>query len=133
MSITRLIRHPLSRQIFAFGSIGILAAVVNFAVLIFIVECFHWHPWPANILAFMLAFQVSFFGHHHWTFRGVSTAKKRHIWVRFLIVATFSMLMNQGLYAIYLYLIPWYGLALFFTLATVPPITFVLAKLWAFR
>ena len=131
--IQRFYMHPTIRQLFVFCVIGGVASLINFVVLVFIVECFHWQPLPANIIAFFIAYQISFFGHHYATFRGKATASKRKVWVKFLVVALFSFVLNEGLFALFLLIIPWYPLALFFTLASVPPITFVLAKLWAFR
>lgn len=121
------------RQLFIFCVIGGLASVVNFIVLVFIVETFHWHPLPANIIAFFIAYQVSFFGHHQLTFRKAATSRKRVVWLKFLFVALFSFLLNEGFFALFLLLIPYYQIALLLTLIVVPPITFILAKIWAFK
>jgi putative flippase GtrA len=131
--IRKLYKNKTFRQLFIFCFIGGLASIVNFIVLIFIVETFNWQPLPANIIAFFLAYQVSFFGHHQLTFRNQATSRKRVVWVKFLVVALFSFILNEGLFAVYLFFIPYYQLALFCTLITVPPITFALAKVWAFK
>jgi putative flippase GtrA len=131
--IRKIIKHPTFRQLFLFCFIGGLAAIVNFIVLIFIVEIFNWKPLPANIIAFFLAYQVSFFGHHQLTFKGAATSRKRVVWVKFLVVAMISFVLNEGLYFVYLLFIFNYEIALFCTLITVPPLTFMLAKMWAFK
>ena len=133
LPIKSCFKNKTFQQLLIFCIIGGLASVVNFIVLIFIVEIFNWKPLPSNIIAFFLAYQVSFFGHHQLTFRNQSTARKRVIWIRFLFVALFSFVLNEGLFATYLLFIPYYQLALLCTLITVPPITFMLAKIWAFK
>tara|TARA_R110002167_G_scaffold195552_1_gene398301 strand:+ start:230 stop:646 length:417 start_codon:yes stop_codon:yes gene_type:complete len=131
--IKALILHPTSYQIFKFCCIGLLAAIVNFAVDIFLVHHFNWHPWVANILGFLISFQVSFLGQRYWTFKTQQTKSNHRALGKFFIVATFSFILNMGLYGIYLLVIPNYLVALFCTFATVPPITFVLSKVWAFK
>lgn len=121
------------KQLLAFCMIGGMASLVNYLVLIFIVEMFHWHPLIANIIAFFVAYQVSFFGHHHLTFRYAVISSKYLVWVKFLAVAGFSFVLNEAFFAFYLVLIPYYQIALLLTLITIPPITFVLAKIWAFK
>jgi putative flippase GtrA len=132
-SLKKFIASPLFYQIFKFGCIGVLAAIVNFIVVIFLVEKFAWHPLTSNILGFILAFQVSFFGHRHWTFKSANIKNHHVAWAKFFIVAIFSLGLNQASYAFYLFFISHYTLALFLALATVPPITFILSKIWAFK
>ncbi len=122
----------LFRQLFRFGVIGSAAAAVNMIVVVLLVQFAHWSPLAANIIAFVIAYQVSFFGHHHWTFQATSSAKTS--WPKFLLVAVGSFILNEGFYALFLQV--WhveYIVALLLVLLVVPPITFALSKLWAFN
>ncbi|MCF6808390.1 GtrA family protein [Thiotrichales bacterium 19S9-12] len=121
------------KQTFKFGIVGVIAAVVHFIIVTLLVYLFSWYPLLANIIAFLIAYQISYFGHKNWTFKQEGKIFTRSSNIKFFIVASLSFILNEGLYAVYLTFIPSYQLALFLTLATVPPITFLLSKLWAFR
>lgn len=119
-------------QVGRFGAVGVTAAVVNFVVVLGLVSAGLLSPLLANIFAFILAFQVSFFGHKRWTFKHdgahLSAASK------FFIVALLSFLLNEGLFAALLTGAQLaYPLALLLTLAIVPPLTFAFSKVWAFK
>lgn len=131
--ITKFIQHNIIKQISKFICIGTLAAVVNFIVDIFLVELISIKPLIANIFGFIISFQVSFIGHRFWTFYEEGIKDTHIVWIKFLIIALSSLALNQLLYAIYLMFINNYIIALFFALITVPPLTFIVSKLWAFK
>lgn len=119
-------------QIGRFGVIGVTAAIVNFMLVLYLVSAGYLSPLAANILAFLIAFQVSFWGHKHWTFRCAG----RHLssLSKFFIVAAVSFLLNEGLFATFLKAAHlYYPVALILTLAIVPPLTFLFSKVWAFK
>jgi putative flippase GtrA len=122
----------LLHQLFRFGIIGTMAALLNMLVVVLLVHFAHWWPLAANILAFIVAYQVSFFGHHYWTFQSGISAKTA--WPKFLLVALGSFLLNEGCYALFLQVLHvQYIWALLLVLLIVPPITFAFSRLWAFR
>ncbi len=131
--IRKMLNTPAFWQLFRFGVVGSVAAAVNFLVVVLLVEALHWHPLWANVLAFACAYQVSFSGHHFWTFAN-QPRRGRFPWVKFLLVAGLSFLLNEGLFFVFLH---WVGLyyiwALLCVLIVVPPLTFVCSKFWAFR
>jgi len=122
----------LIRQLFAFGSVGTGAAAVHLLSVFLLVQL-GWHPLIANVLAFLIAFQVSYFGHRYWTFRGTRT---RHPVAasRFLFTAISSLAMNEAMFYLLLEFtaLP-YLVALTLVLICVTPMTFLLGKYWAFR
>ena len=127
-----MINRALIFQVGRFGIVGVSAAVVNFAVVVAIVEWFGWNPLLANIVAFAIAYQVSFFGHNYWTF-GRQTATSIP-WLKFLLVALASFALSESLFFVFLHFVGlYYPIALILVLIMVPPITFVLSKFWAFR
>lgn len=133
ISLTKkALKTRLFKELTKFGIIGISAAIVNFVAVILLVHAGLLSPLVANIIAFLIAFQVSFFGHKLWTFRHagkhVSTMSK------FFIVAIAGFFLTESLFAFFLkaeHL--YYPLALVLTLVIVPPITFTFSKAWAFR
>jgi putative flippase GtrA len=125
--------RPLFFQIMRFGVIGTVAAAIHFSIVVSLVEISLMSPLIANVIAFLFAFQVSYWGHRHWTFRGTTTQHQVAI-PRLLLVATSNLIANQIIFFVFLELfkLP-YMLALFFTLTILPVVTFTLGKWWIFR
>ncbi len=120
------------RQLFAFGTVGSLAAATHLLIVFLLVER-HMHPLTANVVAFVVAFQISYFGHRYWTFHG-TRARHRVAVSRFLLTAVASLAMNEGMFYLLLTLTTMpYLPALALVLVCVTPATFLLGKLWAFR
>ena len=124
--------QPIILQLMRFGVVGLTAASVNFLLVVIFVETLHWRPLLANLLAFVIAYQVSFAGHNFWTFK--SNLSKKSVWCRFFLVAIISLALNEGLFYVFLHPFGlYYPIALLITLILVPPVTFVLGKYWAFN
>lgn len=131
---TLLTRHHfLIRQLIRFGIVGVCAASTHFLSLVFFVEMGKLKPLVANIIAFMIAFQVSYWGHRRWTFRGTTTTHRVAL-QRLFIVCGSGFIANEGLYYIFLEILHLpYQLALVIVLAILPIVNFILGKLWVFR
>jgi putative flippase GtrA len=56
-----ILKHPHIGQLLRFGVIGTSAAAVNMVGVIILVECFAWQPLWANVIAFLIAYNVSLF------------------------------------------------------------------------
>lgn len=123
----RQIRHEL----FWFGVIGISALVTHF-VLVLVLVPLGLHPLVANVLAYLLAFQVSYWGHRLKTFNAGHLAHRQTL-PRFFAVASLSFLVNEALYFLLLHYTPMdYRLALLIVLFAVAVMTFLLSRSWAF-
>lgn len=123
----------MNKQMLIFGIVGIIAAGVHFILVILLVHWLHWLPLVANILAFLIAFQVSYQGHSLWTFSWQTFDQKTAL-RRFFIVAAGSFGLNEALFALLLHVFDWpYPYALILVLLVVPPLTFIVSKLWAFQ
>lgn len=122
----------LAGQLFRFGIVGSLAAAVHFSIVISLVEIAELQPLVANIFAFMISFQVSYFGHRRFTFAALT--EHRVALPRLLLVSSSAFAANEGLYYLFLTLfhLP-YALALFLVLAILPLLTFTISKVWVFR
>ena len=120
------------RQIVWFGVVGAHAAAVNLVILMLCVKLLGLHPLVANILAFLIAYQISFWGHRWLTFR--DQPSRPRVGQRFFGVAVLRFILNEGIFALFLLACNLnYLLALILTLLIVPPITFISSKLWAFK
>lgn len=113
--------------------IGGLAFTVHF---LFVKQCvgfWNIHPLLANVLAFCLAFQVSYWGHYKWTFEASHLPYKETLF-RFLVVACTGFLLNETLYAMLLQMTALsYDISLVLVLIITAVLTFVFSKFWAFR
>ena len=125
---TSLFQHQAIRFII----IGATAASVHFITVVLISELSGMLPLIANIFGFLIAFCVSYCGQQFWTF---NHSKPSHgALIKFFLTAVFSFILNEGLFALLLKLTSInYILSLFIVLLTVPPLTFIMSKYWAFK
>lgn len=123
---------PLLKQIARFGGVGLSALVLHWFVAV-ILMAYDYKPLIANLFAFLVAFQLSYWGHRYWTFKGSDISHQAAL-LRFLMIAIFGFLLNQILFAslIKFTSLP-HSLALFIVLVTVSVNNFIFSKFWAFR
>lgn len=120
------------RSLLWFGAVGASAAAVHFCVVWLLVDAWRWPALGANVMGFLLAFGVSFVGHHRLTF-AAQQAKGREALPRFFGVAVLGFVCNELLYALLLQMGVEYRLALFMVLLAVAAMTWWLGRHWAFR
>lgn len=116
-----------------FVAVGCAAAAVHWCVVVGLVAQQGWHPLVANVLGWLVAFIVSFAGHHQLTFRDraapLSTAAGR-----FFVVSAGGFGVNEAAYAV---LLGWsgqrYDLVLAGVLVAVAGITYWLSRHWVFH
>jgi len=115
-----------------FISVGVSALLTHWLVVILLVSVAGLPPLGANVIAFLVAFNVSYFGHRHLTFNA-SERSHRQTLPRFATVAASSFLVNEALYWLLLNFTPLrYDLAMLLVLGTVAGMTYLLGKFWAF-
>jgi putative flippase GtrA len=123
---------PLLMQIFRFGIVGLLAACVHFSLVVLLVENAFLSPLTANIVGFMIAFQVSYWGHKLWTFRSYHL-RHREAYPKLIFVQLMNLTANQSLFYVFLSLNLPYPIALCCVLMILPIFTFISSKWWVFR
>lgn len=121
----------LSRSVFSFGVIGVLATVTHVAVFSVLVELGLATPVAASIPAFLAALVISYFANHHWTF-DMRGAHIKHM-PRFTLVSVLGL----GLNTLITYVVVdvwggWYGFALAAVILVVPAVTFLLNRHWTY-
>lgn len=118
-------------QLIRFSGVGIGALLVHWLVVIALVPL-GMAPLLANVVGFMVAFNVSYFGHRHLTFEAIGLQHSQTL-PRFAGVALLSFAVNETLYALLLgFTSLGYDLALLLVLATVAALTYLLSRFWAF-
>ena len=88
-------------------------------------------PWQANIVGFILAFMFSFFGHYYFSFQ-YNLAEKYQAMLRFSLVALLGFFMNETGLIVLMGMGLHYKIALGACLISIPWITFLCARFWAF-
>ena len=120
------------RQIMQFGVVGGVAMLVHWVTVLILVP---WGTVPllANIVGFVVAFNVSYHGHRQWTFTAHALSHAQTL-PRFFAVAIGSFLINEGLYYQLLSHTQLdYRMALAMVLLTVAILTFIFSRYWAFN
>lgn len=115
-----------------FVAVGCAAAAVHWGIVVGLVHRWDWHPLLANGLGWLVAFSVSFAGHHRLTFRNHGAAW-RPTAARFFTVSAGGFAINEASYAL---LLGWsglrYDLGLGIVLVGVAALTYLLSRHWAF-
>jgi putative flippase GtrA len=124
--------HIARRRIACFVAVGAVAAAVHWGVVVWLVSQREWRPLLANVLGWLVAFTVSFAGHHLLTFRGHGATLRSAVG-RFFLVSAGGFAINEATYAV---LLGWlgqrYALALALVLVAVAVLTYFLSRHWAF-
>lgn len=116
----------LAHEIARFGLVGLVATAVHAAVAVSLVTFASLSPHVANVIAFAVAFSVSFVGHSKFTFRKVGSP------LRFLATVLIGFLANiLALEALLTASVPAHFAVGISTLAA-PVVVFILSKLWVF-
>jgi putative flippase GtrA len=125
------VRHSIA-EMGRFGSVGLAATAVHAGVYAILVSQASAPAQLSNLVAFAIAFVVSFLGHHHFTFQA-SGRSAGGAAIRFLVVALAGFALNAGFVALTTQKLDQPPVvAVLFMLFVTPVFTYVLAKLWAF-
>jgi len=123
----------LKKQLMRFGLIGLAALSVHLLTVMLLVRTWEIPPLGANVAGFLLAFQISYWGHYKWTFTADQVSHKKAS-LRFFILAVSNFCLNEFMYAGLLQATPLpYDVALLAVLIFISASTFILSKFWAFR
>lgn len=122
----------LFRQFVAFFWVGIIAAVVHYALLIGLVEIFFYDPVSATLAGYVAGGVVSYALNRIYTYEA-----GRSLWEagwRFGFVAAGGLVLTYALMALFTRWTTWhYLLAQIFTTAIVLVWSFLAHKYWSFR
>lgn len=127
----QLFNLPLLRQLCRFGLVGITAAAIHFTIVVVLVQTLSYEPLIANIFAFFISFQASYFGHRRFTFTG-TIAPHTVAFPKLLALQIFNFTANESLFYFFLSMHLPYQVALILVLSILPLFTFTVSKLWVF-
>jgi putative flippase GtrA len=131
MITTRPIK--LIERLVYFVGIGSLAALVHLTVVVYLVSALELQPLIANVIAFLIAFQFSFFGHKYLTFARLEEQKTLQLPHFFLVAATGGII-NECLYFLLLHYTRLdYFLSLVLVLGLSASYNFVISRYFACR
>lgn len=115
-----------------FVAVGTAAALVHFGVVVLLVSQAQAAPLAANVLAWCVAFGVSWAGHRALTFRAQAAPLARSA-RRHAAVSLAGLALNEAAYALLLRVTPLrYDVALALVLVGVAVLTYQLGRHWAF-
>lgn len=123
----------LKKQIINFIIIGILASITNFVIVWAIVHLEITKPLIANLFAYFIAFNISYFGHRFLTFSTTTQSHKKAA-SQFFINVMIGLALNEFIYYIFLHIFHiHYLIALFITMGIVAIYTFIISKFLIFK
>ncbi len=123
--------HSVSKQFLTYVMIGLISAAIHLSVVVLLVQDFMWAPLSANVLGFLTALQMSYWGNRRFTFR--ETVVRHHVaFSRLLLLQTILFVTNESLFSLLLMWHVPYILALVMVLALLPIVAFISLKRWVF-
>lgn len=118
-------------QLIRFGMIGVLAAITHYGIAIFLTNHQVAAAW-ANLVAFVIAFWVSYFGHRYFSFEASEVSHQQTL-PRFILVAVLGFILNESLLLIMLHFTKIsIALGLPFIILLTAIFTFILSRQFAF-
>ena len=121
------------KEFLIFILVGISAAFVHLFIVWLLVKTNALTPLQANVLGFLGAFNISYFGHSQFTFNQTKRFSIQKF-IQFFGVASFGFLINQ---MAYFYGLKWFGFTFYLpilalVLVLVAIFTFIFSKFWVF-
>ncbi len=125
-------------EVAAFATVGVAASLTHLVASVIAIEQASLTAWVANIIGFLIALPVSYFGHAFMTFQAKHNGREKSVtgqsFRRFSTLAVTAFSLNQLSVVIF---VEWLGLAhrpvFFFTIFGVAGFIFLASKFWAFR
>lgn len=119
------------RQLLTFGGVGLIATLVHYCMAVALFSVLGVNILSANIVAYLTAVGVSFFGHSLLTFQ-VGLTKGNFF--RFLVISGLCFASAQGL----LLLLEYVAIApseinMVFVVLFIPIISYIINKFWVYR
>lgn len=118
-------------RLFRFGVVGVAATVTHAGILWALVEFVGVRPSLATVIGFLIAFNVSYFGHYYFTFQ--STEPHRRALPGFAATATAGGVLNWLIFVIATdFLNVNYWIAFVIAVTTVPIFVYFISRRVAF-
>jgi putative flippase GtrA len=115
-----------------FAVVGVIATVIHVGIVWILITQISIEPLPANLVAFLTAFTVSFSGQYIWTFR--SSRNWKSAIIRFFTIAFIGFLFNNVVLITLLaigFLSDSHAAVL--SACVIPVISYFAGRFWAFK
>lgn len=127
------IQFLVEKQLIRFLITGGSAAVISAIIMFMCVELLHFKPIDSIIPAYVIGFNVSYFGHRYWTFSNETQHSHKKSMIRLLITALIGYFITRGSMALlYTDLHIYYMLAFVIASVVAACFSFLSGKFWAF-
>ena len=126
----RLFYSPLFKQVIVFGIIGVIATLVHYSVALSATELGNIVVYIANLMGYLCAVGVSYFGHGLITFRNRLTHSN---FQKFAFVSVLAFLLSEVLLVILEESLQFsHRLSLGIIVVSIPILSFFANKFWVF-
>ena len=119
------------RALLRYGSVGAVATLAHYLVLVLAVETLGWPAWVSSGAGAVVGAQVAFFGNRRWTF--AHRGPMAPAWVRFHGTAMLGALLGMAIVALGVRLGAHYLLAQVVATGSALLLTFAINRAWSFR
>lgn len=116
------------RELFLFALVGLAATLLHYGIAIFFSKYFHLLI--SNLMAYLSALSLSYFGHSLLTFRVKLNKKSSY---RFFITSLTSFLLSEIMIVILSPHIPDKKILMIPVIGIIPIYTFLMSKFWVFK
>lgn len=125
-------RHFKISTFARYGIVGAIGTLIDFSVLVILVELFEVSPIIANVPAFLLAVVNNYALNKSWTFKFKGTAHVKQF-SKFLLVSCVGLLINILFMPVLLSIGFWYIVAKCIIILLVLIWNFTLNSIWTFK
>ncbi|ENU23311.1 hypothetical protein F993_02180 [Acinetobacter proteolyticus] len=121
-------------QFFRFGIVGLIAACTHYLVVILLIQPQYQISLKyANLLAFLVAFWISYFGHRIFTFQATHLLHSQTL-KKFMVVAGLGFMLNESVLLVsHHYLNTPISILVIFSIGLTSIFTFFLNRYFAFQ
>jgi len=122
----------ISLELRRFSTVGIVAAFAHIIIALAMIICLEAGALLSNLVGFLVAVNISFYGHYHWSFQ--SKTLKINAFIKFFATASIAFMLNNMLLLFLLRL----GIlneiaAVLIANFIIPVVTFLISRIWVFR
>lgn len=110
---------PLVEQFLKFGVVGVVAFVVDYAVLMILSQGLGWDPVLSSVISFVISVVVNYVGSMHFVFERRDDLSRRREFSVFVILSAIGLVINSACI--------WVGTAIFGSGALSVTVTKILA------
>ncbi|WP_246434657.1 GtrA family protein [Teredinibacter haidensis] len=129
--VVRQLKRELIVQLLVFGVVGVTATLTHYFTALISHEWAGIDLYFANLIGYVSAVMVSYFGHGRFTFKQELDLQ---VFLRFALVSVSTFFCSELiLLALETFLQLSHRVSLGVVVCTIPVITFVLSKMWVFR